>query len=58
MDKLTVPISFKVSPRIAVMIHDKARDEGMDVSELIRKWVFQSIHQANFRMGDYLKVDD
>lgn len=58
MDKLTVPISFKVSPRIAVMIQDKATEEGITESELVRRWVFRAIHNCNFRMSDYLKADD
>jgi len=57
MDKLSEPISFKVSPRIKIMLHDKALEEGMDLSDLIRKWVFQSLHASNFRMRDYLSQD-
>lgn len=33
MDKLAEPISFKVPPRVKVLIQDKALEEGIDVSE-------------------------
>ena len=58
MDKLSVPISFKVSPRIKDMIEDKALEEGIEVSELLRRWVLQAIHASNFRMKDYLKTTE
>jgi hypothetical protein len=58
MDKLTDPISFKVSPRVKVLIQDKALEEGIDVSDLIRRWIFQALHASNFRMKDYLSQED
>lgn len=58
MDKLTEAISFKVSPRIKMMIEDKALEEGIEVSELLRKWVLQAIHNSNFHIKDYLKTSD
>jgi hypothetical protein len=58
MDKLTESISFKVSPRIKIMIEDKALEEGIEVSELIRRYVLQAIHLSNFHIKDYLKTTD
>ncbi len=58
MDKLSEPISFKVSPRIKIMLHDKALEEGMDISELVRKWIFQALHNSNFRIRDFLSQED
>ncbi len=58
MDKLSEPISFKVSPRIKIMLHEKALEEGIDLSDLIRKWVFRALHNSNFRMKDFMSQED
>lgn len=58
MDKLSEPISFKVPPRIKVMLLEKSLEEGIDLSDLIRKWVFQALHNSNFRMKDFMSQED
>ena len=58
MDKLSVPISFKVSPSIFEQIQELALEEGSSVSLFCRKTVIEKLHQSKFRMKDYLKNSD
>jgi len=58
MEKLTEPITFKISVRLKIMLKDKALEEGIDVSELCRKWVIKALHNSNFHMKDYLNNSD
>jgi hypothetical protein len=58
VEKLTETITFKVSARLKIQLEDKAIDEGINISDLCRKWVIQSLHNSNFRMKDYLRNGD
>jgi hypothetical protein len=54
IDKLSDSITIKVPPRIKLQIKDKAMEKGIDLSELCRNWIFEKLHESNFRMKDYL----
>ena len=59
MDKLSEPITFKVSPRIKIDLQEQAVEEGcINVSELCRKWVIRALYNSKFRMKDYLNTLD
>ena len=58
MDKLNETISTKVSTRLLLQFRDKALDEGIELSELIRKWLIEKLHESNFRMRDYLTTTE